>query len=71
MAKAKSAPADGGSGGIADSGIFGLIGTTVQCESDDQSTYCKIARIVNIVVWILLLFAIFYVAKNFLLGSRR
>ena len=69
MAKAKSAPANGG--GIADSGIFGLIGTTVQCDSDDQSLYCKTARIVNIVVWLLLLFAIFYVAKNFLLGSRR
>ena len=59
-----------GGGGIADSGIFGLIGTTVQCDSEDQSTYCKIARIINIIVWILMLVALFYVAKKFLLKNK-
>jgi hypothetical protein len=58
------------SGGIADSGIFGLIGTTVQCDSEDQSTYCKFARIINIIVWILMLVALFYVAKKFLLKNK-
>lgn len=61
---------NGGGGGIADSGIFGLIGTTVQCDADDKSWYCKFAKLINILVWILMLFAIFYVAKSFLFNKK-
>lgn len=56
-----------GGGGIADSGIFGLLGTTVQCEADDKSAYCKFAKLMNIVIWILFIFVILYAAKSFLL----
>jgi hypothetical protein len=57
---------NGGSGGIADSGIFGLLGTTVQCDADDKSWYCKLAKFINVIIWILLLVAILYAAKSYL-----
>lgn len=71
MARARSSNvngndgAGGGAGGIADSGIFGLIGTTVQCEAGDTSWYCRTAKLINVIVWILMLVALFYVAKGF------
>lgn len=58
------------SGGIADSGIFGLIGTTVQCDADDKSWYCKFAKLINVLIWIFMLIAIFYVAKSFLFNKK-
>lgn len=62
----KGASVNSNRGGIADSGIFGLIGTTVQCESDDKSWYCKFAKFINVLIWILMIVAILYVAKSFL-----
>jgi hypothetical protein len=54
------------SGGIGGSGVFGLIGTSVQCDADSKSTYCKFAKLMNILVWLLMLFFIGYFALNFL-----
>lgn len=68
MAKSKSI--DSGRGGVADSGIFGLLGTTVQCDSGDDSLFCKFAKFMNVLVWILMLVAIFYVAKSFLFKKK-
>ena len=59
-----------GGGGIADSGIFGLLGTTVQCDSSDDSLFCKFAKLMTVLIWILMLIAIFYVAKKFLLKNK-
>lgn len=70
MAKSKSIDSSSSSGGIADSGIFGLLGTTVQCESNDDSFFCKFAKLMNIIVWFLMLIALFYVAKKFLLKNK-
>lgn len=60
----------GSSGGIADSGIFGLVGTTVQCDSDDNSWYCKFAKLINVIIWIFMIVALFYVAKSFLFKKK-
>lgn len=65
MAMTKTRANSSSSGGIADSGIFGLIGTTVQCDSGDTSLYCKIAKFINILIWIIMFVAILYVAKGF------
>ena len=65
MAKGRS------SGGIADSGIFGLRGTTVQCDAENDSAYCKFAKLMNIIVWLLMLVFLLYLAKEFLLKRRR
>lgn len=56
-------------GGIADSGIFGGIGlgTSVQCDSQDKSFYCQFAKLMNIITWLLLLAALFWIAKSYLL----
>lgn len=56
----------GSGGGIADSGVFGLVGTTVQCDSEDKSWYCKFAKLINVIVWILMILAIIYVGAQFL-----
>jgi hypothetical protein len=54
-------------GGIGGSGVFGLLGTTVQCDAEDRSVYCMFAKGMNILVWILMLVALLYVAKQYLL----
>jgi hypothetical protein len=54
------------SGGIGGSGVFGLIGTSVQCDADSKSTYCEFAKLMNILVWLLMLFFIGYFALDFL-----
>lgn len=50
----------GGGGGDLFGGIVGGIGTSVQCRADDDSTYCRFARLMNVFVWILTIFAILY-----------
>ena len=60
--------------GIGNSGIFGMIGTTVQCNATDTSTYCMIAKLVSgIVMVIFLLFIIYliYLAFNYFTGSKK
>lgn len=63
----------GGSGGIGDSGIFGGIGigTTVQCPADDQSNYCRFARLMNILGWGLMILIILYFVFIFLSKKLR
>lgn len=51
-------------GGIADSGIFGLLGTTVQCDADDKSMFCRFAKFMNILLWVLILVGILYILKD-------
>ena len=55
----------GGNGGIADSGVFGLVGTTVQCDADDKSWYCKFAKLINVLIWIAMILAVLFVLKNY------
>ena len=56
-------------GGIGGSGIFGLIGTTVQCKAEDNGPYCTMAKLINVIFWILILiflgkFALDYLKKK-------
>lgn len=53
-------------GGIGGSGIFGLIGTTVQCKAEDKSPYCTFAKLMNIIVWTLIIFFIGSLALDYL-----
>ena len=53
-----------GGNGIADSGVFGLLGTTVQCNADDTSLFCRFAKLMNILMWLLLLVGIYYILKK-------
>lgn len=56
-------------GGIANSGIFGGIGlgSVVQCDAEDKSFFCQFAKFMNILTWLLLLVALFWIAKTYLL----
>lgn len=45
-----------GNGGIGGSGVFGMLGTTVQCKSEDNGPYCTFAKLMNVLLWIILIF---------------
>ncbi len=62
MARARSSSSGGGIGG---SGIFGVIGSTVQCRAEDTSFYCQLSKFTSMIVQILLLLAIAYFAYKF------
>jgi len=61
----------GGAGGIGGSGVFGLFGTVVQCRSDDNSWYCMLAKLVNVLIMLMILFFILSLAFDFLRGLSR
>jgi hypothetical protein len=53
-------------GGILGSGIFGLFGSVVNCDSTDSSLYCSFMKFINVLLAIGMLCAILYVAFVFL-----
>jgi hypothetical protein len=59
----------GGNGGIAGSGIFGIIGTTVHCKSEDNSIYCSIMKLLNmliaLVIFIVIIYYIYYFISSY------
>lgn len=61
----------GGAGGIGGSGIFGLFGTVVQCNSDDNSWYCMLAKLVNVLIMLMILFFILSLAFDYIRGFSR
>lgn len=65
---AKSSSSNGGIGG---SGVFGLIGTTVHCQSTDNSAYCTLVKFVNALLMLMLLAWLLYLAYTFLTKRRK
>ena len=55
----------GGNGGIEGSGVFGMIGTTIQCKAEDTSIYCNIMKFFNLLVIFIIALAILYVIYTF------
>lgn len=53
-------------GGIAGSGIFGMFGTTIRCNSDDESMYCFIMKIFNVMIVLGLISYMLYLAYHFI-----
>ncbi len=37
-------------GGILGSGVFGLFGSTVTCKAEDNSVYCQIIKLFNLLI---------------------
>ena len=60
----------GGGGGILGSGIFGMFGTTIKCDSTDDSTYCNIMKLFNLFMVVLIVAYILYIATMFFRYSR-
>ncbi len=68
MSKKRSIPStmsQGQNGGILGSGIFGMFGTTIKCESTDDSMYCSIMKLFNLMVVVVIVALIIYMAYNF------
>lgn len=59
---AKGSFRGGGGGGILGSGIFGLFGTTIRCDSTDESMYCNIMKLFNLFMVVLIVAYILYIA---------
>ena len=60
-----SSSSGGGAGGIGGSGIFGLVGSTVQCKAEDTSFFCQLSKLVATLMNIIILLAILYFAYTF------
>jgi membrane associated rhomboid family serine protease len=63
-----------GNGGILGSGIFGMFGTIIQCQSTDDSLYCNIMKFFNLFFMILLVIFVLWVIYSVsypLLFSKR
>lgn len=45
---------------LQNSGIHGVFGSIVNCNSNDQSTYCKFVKFFNIFFMILILLIVLY-----------
>ena len=63
MAKGGSGSGSGSGigGGILGSGIFGVFGTTIRCDSKDDSTYCNIMKIFNLLIVFFVVVYILYI----------
>lgn len=57
----------GGNGGILGSGIFGMFGTTIHCNATDNSMYCNIMKLFNILIVVLIVSFIIYFVYTYLL----
>ena len=42
-------------GGIGGSGVYGLFGTTIHCDSEDDSLYCSLMKFMNVLVLFIIL----------------
>lgn len=52
-------------GGILGSGIFGFFGTTIRCDSKDESMYCNIMKWFNLLIVFFVVLYILYILYNF------
>jgi len=56
-------------GGILGSGIFGMFGSQVVCKGTDDTIYCNIMKMFNvlivIIIFFVILYFIYYVLKTF------
>lgn len=58
-----------GNGGIMGSGIFGMFGTTVHCDSKDDSYFCELSKAVNVIIMVIFLAIVLYVIYAFVTGG--
>ena len=65
----KQQPESSGNGGIMGSGIFGMFGTTVRCDSKDDSYFCELSKAVNVLIMVIFLAIVLYVVYAFVTGG--
>ena len=54
-----------GGGGIMGTGVFGLFGTTIRCDANDESAYCQIMKLFNLLIVIFVVCIFAYYAYNY------
>jgi hypothetical protein len=59
------------SGGIFNSGIFGFVGTTIQCDANDNSTYCNVMKFFNLFIIACVVSFIIYLIYSYLFVRKR
>jgi hypothetical protein len=57
-------------GGIMGSGVYGHVGTFITCKSEDNSTYCNIMKVVNVIMGIFFVCVILYFVYNFFFSKK-
>jgi hypothetical protein len=69
MAKSNSKIAGGSNnnGGIMGSGIFGMFGTTIHCNSNEDSLYCNIMKLFNLLIVVFIVGSLLYMAYTFVI----
>jgi hypothetical protein len=65
---AKGSSGTGMGGGVLGSGIFGVFGTTIRCDSKDDSTYCSIMKLFNLLLVFFVVIYILYILYNFFIA---
>lgn len=62
-------------GGILGSGIFGMFGSQVVCKGTDDTIYCNIMKMFNVLIVIIMFFVIlyfiYYILKTFVFSSMK
>ena len=55
------------SGGMMGSGVYGGLGTTILCKSDDTSYYCMFAKLMNSIMMFFVFSLILFLAYRFIM----
>jgi hypothetical protein len=66
--KTNNNSAPSGNGGVMGSGIFGMFGSTVHCDANNNSFYCSITKLVNLIImffFLAMVFYLLYIAFNY------
>ena len=71
----RSSSTQNSNGGILGSGIFGMFGSQVVCKGTDDTVYCNIMKMFNILMVVIMvciiLYFIYFVFKNFMFSSKK
>jgi len=62
---AKGGSSRGSSGGMLGSGIFGFFGTTIKCDATDNSIYCNIMKMFNLLIVFFVVCYFLYIAYSY------
>ena len=69
---AKGSSGTGMGGGVLGSGIFGIFGTTIKCDSKDDSMYCNIMKWFNLlIVFFVIMYILYMLYGIFIAPSMR
>ena len=58
-------------GGLFGSGITGILGTVVTCNSNDNSYYCNFMKIINVSIIVLMIIFFIFIIYGFFSNRRR